>query len=223
MDIYLIRHGETTANRHHYHQTPETPLDETGRAQAAQLSTFASSLKSTLFITSPFKRARETAAILESSIGTVARVEELFAELRRPRSIRGRQHFSFFSVTYMLRWFFSLNDSKTKDDRGETYQEFIDRLEQARIWLENQPTNTRAIIITHAIFITFLVDHLRHRRPPTFLRLFLLFLRVAFIKNGSVTHLRFDSVTADKTASWQILAFGATPPSTNKPPTENNQ
>lgn len=62
--IYLIRHGETQANREGiFRGRGEVPLSPAGLKQAGELRAYFSSLKVERVFSSPLKRAVETAAI----------------------------------------------------------------------------------------------------------------------------------------------------------------
>jgi len=66
VNIYLIRHGETKWNREKvFRGQMDIPLNEFGRLQAEKLSETLKmqKLKNPVFISSPLKRARETAEI----------------------------------------------------------------------------------------------------------------------------------------------------------------
>ncbi|HUU05082.1 MAG TPA: histidine phosphatase family protein [Patescibacteria group bacterium] len=62
--IYLIRHGETQANREGiFRGRGEVPLSPAGLKQAGELRSYFSNLKVDRVFSSPLKRAAETAAI----------------------------------------------------------------------------------------------------------------------------------------------------------------
>lgn len=68
MNLYVVRHGETIWNREHKVQgITDIPLTEEGRSQAKELQELISSLNIDIVISSPLKRARETAKILVDS------------------------------------------------------------------------------------------------------------------------------------------------------------
>ena len=68
--IYLVRHGETLANRQGILQGwSNNPLDDTGRKQAAALVTRASRVPLDAIYTSDLIRTRETAAPLAEARG----------------------------------------------------------------------------------------------------------------------------------------------------------
>jgi broad specificity phosphatase PhoE len=69
-DVYLARHGQTAYNLERRFQGHlPIPLDDTGRAQAAELAERASSHGFVTLLCSPLLRARETADIVAERIG----------------------------------------------------------------------------------------------------------------------------------------------------------
>jgi broad specificity phosphatase PhoE len=68
--VYLARHGQTAYNHEGRFQGQQAiPLDDTGRAQAAELAERAASYGFQALWCSPLLRARETADIIAATIG----------------------------------------------------------------------------------------------------------------------------------------------------------
>lgn len=77
--IHLIRHGETEWSRTRRHTgTTDVPLTDAGRAQARALAPLLSGLRPELVLTSPRRRAADTAAL--AGFGAVARVDDRLVE-----------------------------------------------------------------------------------------------------------------------------------------------
>ena len=67
MKIYLVRHGETTLNaRGCYYGRTDVCLSGRGRRQAEELRNFFGQVPLDAVVTSPLKRAAETAEIILS-------------------------------------------------------------------------------------------------------------------------------------------------------------
>jgi broad specificity phosphatase PhoE len=79
--LYLIRHGRPSAG---FGEALDPGLDERGRSQAEALAQELAPLGPLPIITSPLRRARETAAPLERLWKAAARVEPAVAELPTP-------------------------------------------------------------------------------------------------------------------------------------------
>jgi probable phosphoglycerate mutase len=76
--LLLVRHGESEGNRDGvFTRTPLVPLTDAGRAQArARAEWLAAHYAPAQVVTSPFARARETAAIIGDVLGLAVAVEE---------------------------------------------------------------------------------------------------------------------------------------------------
>ena len=64
MSIYMMRHGKTAANEKKYYATPTEPLLPIDSSVALKLREEVTALSVTSVVTSPYLRAKETAAIL---------------------------------------------------------------------------------------------------------------------------------------------------------------
>lgn len=68
--VYLARHGQTAYNREgRFQGQQQIPLDDTGRAQAAELAERAAAYHFRALWCSPLLRARETAEVVAARIG----------------------------------------------------------------------------------------------------------------------------------------------------------
>ena len=76
--LVLIRHGESEGNRDRvFTRTPEVPLTDAGRAQVLRAAEWvAARYLPVAVVSSPFLRARQTAAILAERLALAVRVEE---------------------------------------------------------------------------------------------------------------------------------------------------
>jgi broad specificity phosphatase PhoE len=80
-EIYLARHGQTAYNAEPRFQGHlPVPLDETGRAQAAELAQRAVPYGFTILYASPLERALETARVVGARIGVEPRLDARLAE-----------------------------------------------------------------------------------------------------------------------------------------------
>lgn len=79
--IYLVRHGRPQAG---FAEAVDPGLDALGRAQAAAMARELGPLGPLPLVTSPLRRARETALALEALWGMSARVEPVVGEIPSP-------------------------------------------------------------------------------------------------------------------------------------------
>ena len=81
MDIYLVRHGQTTGNVAKRHQAEETPLSKLGEEQVVELAEKLAAESPTHIISSNLVRAIETARLIAEKTGLEITVDKNFAEL----------------------------------------------------------------------------------------------------------------------------------------------
>lgn len=79
--IYLVRHGRPQAG---FAEARDPGLDAAGREQATALARELGPLGPLPLVTSPLRRARETALVLETLWGISARVEPAVGEIPSP-------------------------------------------------------------------------------------------------------------------------------------------
>jgi broad specificity phosphatase PhoE len=81
VQIYLARHGQTAYNHEgRFQGQQQVPLDDTGRAQAAELAERAAGYGFRALWCSPLLRARETADIVAAKIGLEPKDDERLME-----------------------------------------------------------------------------------------------------------------------------------------------
>ena len=84
MEIFLIRHGEASQS---WDQSPDPGLSELGKSQAIDCFNFLSSrteLKKFDLVSSPLKRAIETAAPFKQNLDIDLKIKEEFKEIPSP-------------------------------------------------------------------------------------------------------------------------------------------
>lgn len=95
--LLLVRHGESEGNRDRsFTLTPDVPLTVTGREQArATAEWIAARYAPARLVSSPFVRARESAAILSARLGVGVEIEDAFRE-RSYGSLAGQPYAAAF-------------------------------------------------------------------------------------------------------------------------------
>src|SRR5262249_1119805 len=91
--VYLIRHGESTENDRSspIYQGEEALLTERGESQARLIAERAARLPIDVIVTSPYRRAVQTADVVSKSTRLPVQVSPLFGERRTPTSFNGRE------------------------------------------------------------------------------------------------------------------------------------
>lgn len=81
--LYLVRHGRAAAGW----ERDDPGLDDVGRAQADTVAERLALLGPLAIVTSPLRRARQTAAPLEARWGTVASIATAVGEIPSPEGV----------------------------------------------------------------------------------------------------------------------------------------
>jgi broad specificity phosphatase PhoE len=145
--ILLARHGETDWNRDQRFQGhADPPLNDAGRAQAAELSTALAAEDLAAVYSSPLRRAFETAEIVAASHGlepvAVGALREV--DVGSWQGLTRAEVESLFPDQY-ARW---LGHDRGWED-GESYEEMGDRVVAALLDLAAAHDGERILAVTH--------------------------------------------------------------------------
>jgi broad specificity phosphatase PhoE len=99
--LVLIRHGESEGNRDRvFTLTPDVPLTERGHVQVrAAAEWLATRFRPAAVVSSPFRRTRQTAAIIADHLGLPVRVEDDLRE-RSYGDLAGKPYGTAFEADY---------------------------------------------------------------------------------------------------------------------------
>lgn len=156
MNLYIVRHGESEFNAKDLHQHQEVPLSKRGVAQANFL---AKRLKDTPFdviISSPFKRAKQTAEIVNSNHNKRICFSSLFSEYRRPSVFTGKNYDDpqISGIKKQIIENFENPDWRHSDE--ENFFDFRLRVTKGLTYLEKIEAKN-ALLVTHGDFIKILI------------------------------------------------------------------
>ncbi|MFM2424293.1 MAG: hypothetical protein RLZZ70_684 [Candidatus Parcubacteria bacterium] len=198
MDVYFVRHGQTDGNVAKRHQHPNIELNEQGKSQAIKVAERIALLDPTHLITSTNKRAVETARVIGLRTDRVPETYAAFEELHRPQFLIGHRFTSVLTLSYLWRWFFGISAASMHD--GESYTDFLDRLDAARAYLKQLPTDSRVVVVSHAVFIHFFIEHMNRPYRMNLLRAAIRFFKILRLQNTAIIHIRYQNGT------WRILS-----------------
>jgi glucosyl-3-phosphoglycerate phosphatase len=198
MDVYFVRHGQTDGNLAKRHQHPNIALNETGKAQAAAVTAVIKSLAPTHLITSTNRRAVETATAIGSACDLIPQTDASFEELHRPQYLIGQRFGTVTTLSYVWRWFFGIPTAAMHD--GESYAAFLDRLTAARQLLTALPGDSRVVVVSHAVFIHFFIEHMNRPYRMNLLRAAVRFFKILRLENTAIIHIRYQN------GAWRILS-----------------
>jgi len=167
MILYLIRHGETDANRRRVFQgIGDVPLNETGQAQALALASLFQDLPVHRMYASPLVRAADTAAPVAEAVGLSVETVPAFREVDC-----GRWEgvpFQDILATEPELLFAWLTDGRTPAPEGESlgqvYERVADDLKRIVDRMGTQPDENVAIV-AHGAVNRALICHLLDLAP----------------------------------------------------------
>ncbi len=154
VELTLVRHGETDANKEKIEQGSDIdmPLNKTGKLQAKKAG---ESLKGQTFdvvISSHMKRASETAKIMAAEIGAdYAGGFEIFRE-------RGMGEWAGKATEEIMATHGKNQPSKKPSfikktpKGGESFEEFVQRTQKAHDWLLKEYAGKKVLLVAHGAF-----------------------------------------------------------------------
>ncbi|MEI6053783.1 MAG: histidine phosphatase family protein [Candidatus Saccharibacteria bacterium] len=141
MKIYFVRHGQTDTNTAMRDgQTVEelnAPLNVTGREQAETLSKQLKDIKFDVIISSPLKRALQTAEIINKYHKMSIEIEESISE-RHAGKINNENWHDLFDF-----------DKNIQPEDGESLSTFFDRVHKYFNNLKQKHTDKTVMIVSH--------------------------------------------------------------------------
>lgn len=154
--LYFVRHGESEGNSGKFRQTPETPLTEHGRGQAALLAQRCLKLSLELVVSSTMVRAQQTAAIINDRLKLPLVNSDLFCERHHSSANTLLPHDDPNLQASAQKWWANFGNPKYKIDGEETFFELKERGLAAFNFLEQQTAN-EILVVTHGFFLRVLV------------------------------------------------------------------
>src|SRR5215211_5379419 len=201
--IFLARHGQTFHNAAAGESYIDADrLSETGWAQARRLGRVLSRRDVATVVTSPLARARETAEAVNETLNCTIEEDERLIEIIPPAQTeddpeREAEHWS----VYMAR---QADDRDYAVGGAESFAAVMDRVRGVAESLERRD---RALIVSHAGFLRFVMGYLtwgEEFSPRTLPRLW-----VFEMHNAGVSELRHVAPRAgyQRSEGWSIVTW----------------
>lgn len=201
--VFLIRHGETRANKSYRHQGPMEPLTERGREQVRALITYLRSQNIDTLIASDFDRARETADLIGRELGLTYSIEPSVREFIRPTSLYGRHYFSPSSIRYILDLYQNRLNLLWDREGAENLAHVRERVRDARLMIESLP-GKRVAVVSHRIFMTMFTETVCYDRPLSLWKFFAGFMGRQKIPNCAILEFTCSSSDRDNVCTWRL-------------------
>lgn len=202
--VYFVRHGQSVDNVAPVFQSPDSPLSEKGKKQAKYVADRVSKLSFDALITSPLRRAEETARAIERVTGKTPETSDLFVERIKPTGINGKPYADEHAQTVWKEWEKSLYTSTMKVEDGENFDELTDRADRALAFLTSRPEDS-LVVVTHGFFLRTIVARVlfcTHLTGEAFRQ----FQKSASMENTGLTVLRYQSDFEQETA-WRLWVY----------------
>jgi broad specificity phosphatase PhoE len=206
MHVYFVRHGETSLNRQHIHQSPNTPLSDNGRDQAMSTAEILRVVNPDLLISSEYTRALETARIIGLRTGLTPVTNGLFYEVERPSKLFNRSTLSPETLWYELCSAFNRKNPQWRYADAENFTDISNRAQKALRYIESlYGQHESIVIVSHTVFINVMVSYMCKNRMLDFRDLFRIFFDMERMKNGSVIHVQYAGPSSGNTCSWSVV------------------
>lgn len=144
--IYLIRHGKTSWNKENLIQgTKDIPLSPEGRKEVTELAQKINLNKIDLILSSPQKRAKETAKIIANNKKTI-----LYNNLLKERNFGNYEGTKTSEELINKLWDYNLN---YQDENIESITVCLNRAANFLKEIKTKYPNKNILIISHGAFI----------------------------------------------------------------------
>ncbi len=156
--IYLVRHGQTDWNRKKIIQgwINDIPLNETGRKQAFTLAKYFSNKHLAYIVSSPIKRAHQTAKIVAHRKNIKILTDKNFKEINY--GIWSGKKGSEIEKLYPEQWKeFISTPEDFRFQEGESLEEFYSRVIDG---LEKLKNENDVLVVTHVNPIRIILSHI---------------------------------------------------------------
>jgi len=159
MRVVFVRHGQTGENVAGRHQPGHTPLSITGRQQAVAAGLKLSTIGVTHVVASPLVRTLQTASLIANQIALIPSIDHSLTELKRPQWLTGFTHRHWKSLLFYGLWYLGLVRT------GESYAAIRTRITTARTNIEQLPSDSVVVVVSHAVFMSLFLAHVCSPRP----------------------------------------------------------
>jgi probable phosphoglycerate mutase len=154
--LHLVRHGETEFNAERRFQTPDVPLSERGRQQAAAVAEVLAenAAAAELILASDYERTQETARIIAARLNLPIIAEPSLRE-RNFGIARGRLYSEIGEETHAL-W----REPRYRIEGGESWADVFERMQEFFLRMRRAPPAPELICVSHGGAMSVALQHL---------------------------------------------------------------
>jgi probable phosphoglycerate mutase len=159
--LHFVRHGETAFNAERRFQTPDVPLSERGRAQAATVAEelAVNAATATLILASDYERTQETARIIAARLGLPIVLDEALRE-RNFGIFRGRLYADVRTELGEDGMTIAYGAPRHRIEGGESWADVFERVALFLERVRNTPPAPEIICVTHGGAMGVALQHL---------------------------------------------------------------
>ncbi|MFM2381771.1 MAG: hypothetical protein RLZZ76_538 [Candidatus Parcubacteria bacterium] len=204
--IYFVRHGQTEGNKRRIHQNADEALTTKGRLQAHHVAHVLETKRIEVLLSSPYRRARETATIISDHIRVPFSIEESVVEIRRPDHIYGQTYYSFDTLVYFFKLFKDREHPRWDFAGAENMFALRNRIEDIKAKIAAMEEDNIAIV-SHDVFMNLFLEHVCRERKLTLQEFLQIILKVKRTPNTGVIHISYNNAAAKGTCPWTLEEF----------------
>jgi broad specificity phosphatase PhoE len=202
--VYFGRHGQSNENVAPVFQSPDSALSAEGYRQAGMLAERASRLDFDVLISSPFRRARETADIIAKVTGKQVEECDLFVERLKPSALNGKPFSDPDAAALWHEWNQSLFTPNLRVGDGENYDDLVARADRALAYLSARPEK-RIFVMSHGYFLRALFARVMFQELLT-APIFQKFQDAAAMENSGLSVLRYQRAGIEEWR-WRLWVY----------------
>ncbi len=200
MKVYFIRHGQTQENRALIHQTFENPLGKEGINQSKKVAKKLSKTHFDRFFSSPYKRAEQTAEIINKELNLKIETKELTAEFKNPTQIMGKKYDdpSIQNIKALIKK--NIRDPNYHYSDEENATNFVTRIKKLKKYLETLEEK-KILIVSHGQVIKQFSYQITNQILNNEVNAYLKCKEIFKTNNTGVTKFEY------RKGSWTMLGF----------------
>jgi broad specificity phosphatase PhoE len=202
--VYFVRHGETLANKMRIHQSSDEALTVKGRLQAHHVAHILEMRPIDTVIASPFRRARETAAIISDHLRVPYMLEESVVEIRRPDHLYGQPYYSRDTLVYFYRLFREREHPRWEYAGAENMYMLRNRIEDIKKKIMSHE-GEHITVVSHDIFMNLFLEHVCRQKHLTFTEFIRIIMFVRKTPNTVILYLTYNPQAARGTCAWNFV------------------
>ncbi|MBD3250507.1 MAG: hypothetical protein GF381_02990 [Candidatus Pacebacteria bacterium] len=216
MKLYLVRHGESEGNKQKIHQGPDTRLTEVGLSQAKILAHRFKKIEIDVILSSPFRRAMQTAEQIAQTTSKEITTDPVFREFCWPSELQGLPFSDPEASVIRNKISSQINNPDWHFSDEENFFDLRQRVRRAINTIKQRPEKN-VLLVSHSFFITALISELVFPGATDIPSQFIGYFRAIKYNNTGISLLANDfdqSITnlpdfkdGYKISNWKLISF----------------